>query len=79
MTAYSDVPMPVGRLKKAAIDAYMRSSCDSALTEYEVHDDYYMVSTLVLRGRPPHPPIRRGSLVRATTVKEAGTLTETAP
>ena len=55
MTAYSDVPMLVGRLKKAAIDAYMRSSCDSALTEYEVHDDYYMVSTLVPQGPAAAP------------------------
>ena len=55
MTAYSDAPMLVGRLKKAAIDAYMRSSCDSALTDYEVHDDYYMVSTLVPQGQAAAP------------------------
>lgn len=55
MTAYSNVPMLVGRLKKAAIDAYMRSSCDSAFTDYEVHDDYYMVSTLVPQGQAAAP------------------------
>ena len=55
MTAYSDAPMLVGRLKKAAIDAYMRSSCDSAFTDYEVHDDYYMVSTLVPQGQAGAP------------------------
>lgn len=55
MTAYSNVPMLVGRLKKAAIDAYMRSSCDSAFTDYEVHDDYYMVSILVPQGQAAAP------------------------